>query len=253
MNDHEQPVSSDAASPQPGGVTLNTTCFMGPISQDEPAESYGAANALAEHVLDRYPQPTEESANVVRSFCATVVMASEVFARKQADYGCGNISSFGELGVLMRVTDKVARLTHLAGRSALNEPVADSWLDIAVYGFIALMVRSGRWPRCQDKHRLDHVDAAQTSAALAAVELSRDLLRAIVTLNPERRAEDWNVALGVGVSESSMARAFSDRPITIDAFLGMAQQLTLTVDKAKVDALVGLVKSIQSRFVWGSD
>ena len=64
---------------------------------------------------------------------------------KQKDYGPGNIMSFGEYGVLVRVNDKVERLKnlHKSGREPNNESIDDTWKDIANYGIISLMVRRG--------------------------------------------------------------------------------------------------------------
>ncbi len=69
--------------------------------------------------------------------------------RKQQDYGPGNISSFGELGVLVRSNDKIERLKnlHKTGRltDPANESVTDSWLDLSNYGIIATLIRLGLW------------------------------------------------------------------------------------------------------------
>ncbi len=80
--------------------------------------------------------------------------ADEVFAecrelliRKQQDYGHGNIMDFGELGVLVRVNDKVRRLRNLWESDRLDDPsnesVDDSWMDLLNYAAIALMLRRG--------------------------------------------------------------------------------------------------------------
>lgn len=70
-----------------------------------------------------------------------------VLLAKQADYGPGNIAKFGELGVLVRASDKVERLTNLlqSGREPNHESLDDSWLDLANYGLIGLLVRRGLW------------------------------------------------------------------------------------------------------------
>ena len=69
--------------------------------------------------------------------------------RKQQDYGAGNISAFGELGLLVRCNDKIERLKnlHKTGRMTdpANESVTDSWLDLSNYGLIAVLVRTGVW------------------------------------------------------------------------------------------------------------
>jgi hypothetical protein len=68
--------------------------------------------------------------------------------KKQFDYGPGNIAEFGELGVLVRTADKYNRLKNLLyaqGGEPRNESLDDTWLDLADYGLIALMVRRGTW------------------------------------------------------------------------------------------------------------
>ena len=69
----------------------------------------------------------------------------ETLLKKQADYGHKNILEFGELGVLVRANDKLARLRNLmqSQQAALNEPLEDSWKDLAGYSVIALMLRRG--------------------------------------------------------------------------------------------------------------
>jgi hypothetical protein len=72
----------------------------------------------------------------------------ETMIAKQRDYGPGNIDGFGELGVLIRATDKHARLKNLLYENPnepSNESLDDTWLDMANYSLIALMVRRGIW------------------------------------------------------------------------------------------------------------
>lgn len=70
-----------------------------------------------------------------------------VMITKQTDYGPGNIAVFGEVGVLVRASDKLERLKHLimGNRQPKNESIDDAWLDLANYGIIAQMVRRGWW------------------------------------------------------------------------------------------------------------
>lgn len=69
-----------------------------------------------------------------------------VLDRKQRDYGSRNISEFGEIGILMRVWDKICRLKNLMGKeNPKNESIDDSWLDMANYAIIAILVRRGIW------------------------------------------------------------------------------------------------------------
>ncbi|MBT4124166.1 MAG: DUF1599 domain-containing protein [Candidatus Pacebacteria bacterium] len=72
-----------------------------------------------------------------------------VFIAKNKDYGKDNILDTGELGILFRSNDKLRRLQNLltAGNNPKNESLDDSWMDIAVYAVIALLVRSGKFKK----------------------------------------------------------------------------------------------------------
>jgi hypothetical protein len=75
----------------------------------------------------------------------------EVILRKHQDYGPLNISRSpgGPLnGLRVRLHDKLARINHLIdnGAEPRNESLRDSFLDLANYGVIALMVIDGTWP-----------------------------------------------------------------------------------------------------------
>ncbi|MBI5127241.1 DUF1599 domain-containing protein [Candidatus Roizmanbacteria bacterium] len=69
----------------------------------------------------------------------------KIFIKKHKDYGKNNILDTGETGVLYRISDKINRLKHLLenGKKPTNETIEDNWLDIAVYGVIAILYRRG--------------------------------------------------------------------------------------------------------------
>lgn len=63
---------------------------------------------------------------------------------KQHDYGHQNIATFGLFGLVVRLSDKVARLRNLYGRdSARNESIIDTWSDLFGYSVIAEMWMDG--------------------------------------------------------------------------------------------------------------
>lgn len=72
-----------------------------------------------------------------------------VFLKKHQDYGKGNILSIKELGIVIRLAEKVERLKHLLLKAELgeteaqNESIDDTWTDIAVYAIIAQLYRNG--------------------------------------------------------------------------------------------------------------
>ena len=78
-----------------------------------------------------------------------------VLLDKQSDYGPLNIANApgGALnGLRVRIFDKVARINNLidTGADPKNESLYDSFLDLANYGVIAMMVLNGTWPELKD-------------------------------------------------------------------------------------------------------
>lgn len=77
--------------------------------------------------------------------------AYDLLLSKHNDYGPKNISNAPggpELGLLVRLSDKLARLEHLRskGGEPNHEAIRDTWLDIANYGIIGLLVHDKKWP-----------------------------------------------------------------------------------------------------------
>jgi hypothetical protein len=77
--------------------------------------------------------------------------AKSVLLQKQKDYGPKNISQSpgGPLnGLRVRMHDKLARINHLVetGATPENESLKDSFLDLANYAIIAMLVLDNEWP-----------------------------------------------------------------------------------------------------------
>lgn len=82
--------------------------------------------------------------------------AGNVLLQKQEDYGPLNISRApgGPLnGLRVRIFDKISRINNLidTGAEPNNESLYDSFLDLANYSIIAMMVLEGTWPELEDK------------------------------------------------------------------------------------------------------
>jgi hypothetical protein len=76
---------------------------------------------------------------------------TELLLTKHRDYGPTNISRSpgGPLnGLRVRIHDKVARINHLidTGKQPDHESLRDSFMDLANYSVIALMVIDESWP-----------------------------------------------------------------------------------------------------------
>ncbi len=108
--------------------------------------------------MDMYTLPSPELENIaamigVRTEAGLIALKYalkniQTLDKKQQDYGAGNIADFGELGVLVRANDKIARLKNLinSNKNANFESVSDTWLDLANYSLIGAMVHHGDWP-----------------------------------------------------------------------------------------------------------
>ncbi len=97
--------------------------------------------------------------NGMDSFTAYVYLQTdrlaELLIKKQRDYGPKNISQSpgGPLnGLRVRMFDKLARINNLieTGATPENESLRDSFMDLANYGIIAMMVLDGQWEGTND-------------------------------------------------------------------------------------------------------
>ena len=76
---------------------------------------------------------------------------ADLLLQKHRDYGPKNISSApgGAInGLRVRMHDKLARINNLtdAKKEPENESLRDSFMDLANYAMIALLVLDGEWP-----------------------------------------------------------------------------------------------------------
>lgn len=123
----------------------------------------GCADRLGIPVYE-YPtlpdlHPTEiRCPNQSRAFLETVGRMYRTHLQKNADYSPANILATGDLGLVTRLWDKVARLMNLSGFKfdiinqhfekpidPKNESVEDTLMDASVYAIIGLLLRSGKW------------------------------------------------------------------------------------------------------------
>ena len=84
----------------------------------------------------------------------------KLFCRKQHDYGPSNIAVGTQLatkeeiklsltGLWFRMNDKIQRLKNMLmtnRESAVkDEPIEDSFMDVSIYGIMAMIVTNGKW------------------------------------------------------------------------------------------------------------
>jgi hypothetical protein len=85
----------------------------------------------------------------------TIDLMGNLLLSKQEDYGPLNISRApgGPLnGLRVRIYDKISRINNLidSGQDPKHESLRDSFIDLANYGIIALMVLDGTWPQLEE-------------------------------------------------------------------------------------------------------
>jgi hypothetical protein len=122
------------------------------------AEGYNADfeaynDVIAHFELD-YPELSKEFKQIQKEMY-------EMFARKHLDYGLNNIALGGDLtnaedkkfsltGLAIRLTDKISRLKNLLinGKNYVKgEGMEDTFIDIANYGIIGLLVGRDKWKK----------------------------------------------------------------------------------------------------------
>ena len=72
-----------------------------------------------------------------------VVVLSQLLTKKHSDYGEDNLKKFGEVGIVIRVNDKIERLKQLTKSKeakVTDESISDTWLDIAGYAVQAIIM-----------------------------------------------------------------------------------------------------------------
>lgn len=81
------------------------------------------------------------------ALAGAIAECRDLMVLKQRDYGSENISSWGIIGVAVRANDKVARAKNLLlkNRQPSNESLRDTFMDLANYGLIGLMILDGIW------------------------------------------------------------------------------------------------------------
>jgi hypothetical protein len=116
--------------------------WIAPLSPAEDEEL-----ALESRVAKALPENESFEAKVVTLFAE----AADLLLRKHQDYGPSNIAGApgGPLnGLRVRLYDKTARLNHLldSGNEPEFETLIDTFMDIANYGLIGVLVQRGDWP-----------------------------------------------------------------------------------------------------------
>ena len=100
----------------------------------------------------------QRSPNQAQGFRDIIEKMYTVHLDKNADYSPANVLGVGEIGLVVRLWDKMTRILNLLGfevevkfiayhgpKDAKNESIEDTYMDMAVYSIIALLYRDGKW------------------------------------------------------------------------------------------------------------
>jgi len=124
------------------------------MNKEELIKELEESDHIVDHFEKEYPELSQE-------FKIIQDEMYRMFAAKHMDYGLQNISLGGDLtkendkkfsltGLAIRLTDKISRLRNLLtnGRNFVKgEGMEDTFIDIANYGIIGLLVGRDKWKK----------------------------------------------------------------------------------------------------------
>ena len=124
----------------------------------ESRKNFKAYQAESDHTVAQFE---EEYPELSQEFKVIQDEMYRMFAAKHMDYGLQNISLGGDLtkendkkfsltGLAIRLTDKISRLRNLLtnGRNFVKgEGMEDTFIDIANYGIIGMLVGRDKWKK----------------------------------------------------------------------------------------------------------
>ena len=87
--------------------------------------------------------PKNNPVSLDQAFASVNQELLAMFLKKHKDYGKGNILANKEIGIAMRISEKVERVKHLllSGQEPSNETIEETWIDIATYAVIGVLYR----------------------------------------------------------------------------------------------------------------
>ena len=135
--------------------TVNSTNYL--PSKDKPTKGKASYDEIIGSTIGDFEEVYPELA---KEFKLVQQEQYKLFAGKMLDYGLSNISLGSNLekkediqlsltGIWLRCSDKINRLKNMLKRQGKNyvkdEPMIDSFIDIANYGIIAMLVMRNKW------------------------------------------------------------------------------------------------------------
>jgi hypothetical protein len=117
------------------------------------AEKYIQTHYLEPDYVTYQVREIEEEQPASEGIKDATAEVMHLLLEKNAKYGNSNLTKYGHMGILVRLSDKLARLENLSEAGAKNvkeydklrESIEDVYKDIAGYGILGLkLMREGR-------------------------------------------------------------------------------------------------------------
>lgn len=135
-------------------VSVSDTRGLGPIDRRDPFYWAGSSGRGHGDWQDRVP-----NTGFVDDVSEVFAEAINILIGRHADYGPGNIANAYPdplTALIVRMGDKTERIKHLLskGGGTYGERMRDSWIDLANYALIGVMVQDGTWPGISARNQL---------------------------------------------------------------------------------------------------
>jgi hypothetical protein len=138
-------------------VTPDWETSQGTATEIEYAKQEGIPVYAWNEIPDLHPVEVRSPLQV-DAFMATIMRMYRLHLSKNSDYSPANILATGQIGVMVRLSDKILRLLNLAGfritiessdfelpTEPNHESIDDTLIDAANYAVIGLLQRNGQW------------------------------------------------------------------------------------------------------------
>ena len=159
MPDH--PIPEESKSPKvqkPYVIKTGVRVDHGGIDEvREPADTAYLESMAQMRLAKMIIEDLHLTTDLAKAVVPVLIQNLATLERKQLDYGPLNLIKFGVDGVVVRSSDKLERVINLINRRRVerargaelptfNEPLADSFLDLANYSLIAYVMDREIWP-----------------------------------------------------------------------------------------------------------
>lgn len=127
-------------------------------STKKTADKFSINTTVDKETLELIKEMETTYPNMTSEFKKICIEQYLTFIKKQSDYGPANIAMNTHLeneqelklsltGLTVRMNDKMSRLINLILKKnkPQNESIEDTFMDLSVYGKIALVVMRGKW------------------------------------------------------------------------------------------------------------